>query len=180
MSAAPSGGWGGDFNPRTPRGVRLIHVKGDNVSNVISIHAPREGCDVILLLGDNVHIQFQSTHPARGATAGSVSPPFGLCISIHAPREGCDRIGQTSHGSPKISIHAPREGCDHDAKAVKLRRVKFQSTHPARGATARSTFRRDHSVISIHAPREGCDSKLYQRAESLLGSICLFAQGEEG
>lgn len=34
--------------------------------------------------------------------------------------------------------------------------------------------------ISIHAPREGCDSKLYQRAESLLGSICLFAQGEEG
>lgn len=35
-------------------------------------------------------------------------------------------------------------------------------------------------VISIHAPREGCDSKLYQRAESLLGSICLFAQGEEG
>lgn len=35
-------------------------------------------------------------------------------------------------------------------------------------------------IISIHAPREGCDSKLYQRAESLLGSICLFAQGEEG
>lgn len=34
--------------------------------------------------------------------------------------------------------------------------------------------------VSIHAPREGCDSKLYQRAESLLGSICLFAQGEEG
>lgn len=34
--------------------------------------------------------------------------------------------------------------------------------------------------ISIHAPREGCDSKLYQRAGSLLGSICLFAQGEEG
>lgn len=35
-------------------------------------------------------------------------------------------------------------------------------------------------IISIHAPREGCDSKLYQRAGSLLGSICLFAQGEEG
>ena len=38
----------------------------------------------------------------------------------------------------------------------------------------------DIQRISIHAPREGCDSKLYQRAESLLGSICLFAQGEEG
>ena len=39
---------------------------------------------------------------------------------------------------------------------------------------------RQRPTISIHAPREGCDSKLYQRAESLLGSICLFAQGEEG
>ena len=79
----------------------------------------------------------------------------------------------------------------------------FQSTHPARGATLgwiivlRSflhfnprTPRGVRQVpqqrlgpvqqISIHAPREGCDSKLYQRAESLLGSICLFAQGEEG
>ena len=37
-----------------------------------------------------------------------------------------------------------------------------------------------NAIISIHAPREGCDSKLYQRAGSLLGSICLFAQGEEG
>ena len=44
---------------------------------------------------------------------------------------------------------------------------------------ARSGLRR-LTWISIHAPREGCDSKLYQRAESLLGSICLFAQGEEG
>ena len=57
----------------------------------------------------------------------------------------------------RISIHAPREGCD-------FRINKY------------GTFQ----IISIHAPREGCDSKLYQRAESLLGSICLFAQGEEG
>ena len=56
-----------------------------------------------------------------------------------------------------ISIHAPREGCDL-AQALQIVPVN----------------------ISIHAPREGCDSKLYQRAESLLGSICLFAQGEEG
>ncbi|ERI61379.1 hypothetical protein HMPREF0239_05239, partial [Clostridium sp. ATCC BAA-442] len=55
------------------------------------------------------------------------------------------------------SIHAPREGCDD----MRLR----CSVCPQ---------------ISIHAPREGCDSKLYQRAGSLLGSICLFAQGEEG
>ena len=56
-----------------------------------------------------------------------------------------------------ISIHAPREGCD-----------------------ALHELEKGREPISIHAPREGCDSKLYQRAESLLGSICLFAQGEEG
>ena len=61
-----------------------------------------------------------------------------------------------------------------------VRHKVFQSTHPARGATFNQTDLQLQSKISIHAPREGCDSKLYQRAESLLGSICLFAQGEEG
>ena len=55
------------FNPRTPRGVRpgvllpCAHCGG------ISIHAPREGCDVV---------------------QPSLRPPDR--ISIHAPREGCD------------------------------------------------------------------------------------------
>ena len=37
-------------------------------SNNVSIHAPREGCDkvCISLFGDNVEFQF--THPGRGAT----------------------------------------------------------------------------------------------------------------
>ena len=34
-----------DFNPRTPRGVRLAHGGGVVALGVISIHAPREGCD---------------------------------------------------------------------------------------------------------------------------------------
>ena len=56
----------------------------------ISIHAPREGCDVAYF--------FYQTKTK---------------ISIHAPREGCDRLmcntGMLALG---ISIHAPREGCD--------------------------------------------------------------------
>ena len=35
-------------------------------------------------------IQFQSTHPVRGATVGVTSSPVNRVISIHAPREGCD------------------------------------------------------------------------------------------
>ena len=34
----------------------------------ISIHAPREGCDVEAYLVEKLSQLFQSTHPARGAT----------------------------------------------------------------------------------------------------------------
>ena len=37
-------GWN-NFNPRTPCGVRLDAVKAAGVGGVISIHAPRAGCD---------------------------------------------------------------------------------------------------------------------------------------
>ena len=56
-----------DFNPRTPRGVRLF-----------------------VMIGWLMDDLFQSTHPARGATIGASPGAGGPCISIHAPREGCD------------------------------------------------------------------------------------------
>ena len=64
---------------------------GDGVAvREISIHAPREGCD--LTLDPNVS--------------------FNSGISIHAPREGCDLALGIPKGDKGISIHAPREGCD--------------------------------------------------------------------
>ena len=147
-----------NFNPRTPRGVR------------------RPAAWFKIGTGP-----FQSTHPARGATCklggGRKMTPN---ISIHAPREGCDGQRVCIWGYPKdfnprtprgvrpsasrpaiipfsISIHAPREGCDESACGCSRPGGRFQSTHPARGAT---DFRlaSDRAVyISIHAPREGCD-----------------------
>ena len=58
------------FNPRTPRGVRHWATYGWCELQIISIHAPREGCDL-----DGGGDQFHR-----------------LVISIHAPREGCDAI----------------------------------------------------------------------------------------
>ena len=55
------------FNPRTPRGVRLVDANGRIVTSI-----------------------FQSTHPVRGATSVHVITQVFLVISIHAPREGCD------------------------------------------------------------------------------------------
>ena len=57
--------------------------------------------------------EFQSTHPARGATPGDI----------------------LEYVSTNISIHAPREGCDLKCYMRVLFGRIFQSTHPARGAT---------------------------------------------
>ena len=57
----------------------------------------------------------------------------------------------------KVSIHAPREGCDRQGTSTSTYPIKFQFTHPGRGAT-RELVRHDTAyIVSIHAPREGCD-----------------------
>ena len=126
-----------DFNPRPPRGGRLS--------------------DILLC---SIAQRFQSTPPARGATAPGTPTPIGsFGISIHAPREGGDvscpmclrlpinfnprpprggRRGITDYASLSyaISIHAPREGGDNSLSTLG-------------GKT----------IISIHAPREGGDGR---------------------
>ena len=58
----------GRFNSRTPGGVRRVYQHLISLSDGVSIHAPREGCDLV------------AKHKARGNKS----------VSIHAPREGCD------------------------------------------------------------------------------------------
>ncbi len=173
-----------NFNPRTPRGVRPWSTLHTSQSGVISIHAPREGCDLSTTTAwTRWRTEFQSTHPARGATASDPPPVPDWKISIHAPREGCDRTSTSARVPWRlISIHAPREGCDRGTSTnTAANTLKFQSTHPARGATrpalghsqiphtdfnprtprgvrqGRRGRRRGYRLISIHAPREGCD-----------------------
>ena len=125
----------GNFNPRPPRGGRP--------SNATIIYD---------------YTEFQSTPPARGATASLDNKSKDTAISIHAPREGGDPKMQTrqqehflisihapreggddhvhGHGAGGgISIHAPREGGDHGQRRSGRGVIIFQSTPPARGAT---------------------------------------------
>ena len=83
-----------------------------NVANAISIHAPREGGDIHILAYRTPTQIFQSTPPARGATAGNPNQICISSISIHAPREGGDEYAPTENYDRYISIHAPREGGD--------------------------------------------------------------------
>ena len=102
-----------NFNPRPPRGGRLL----------------RRACY-------HISIGFQSTPPARGATAGSPVQLPDLVFQSTPPARGAtppSRRKNTAH--IRISIHAPREGGDYKVvRGGKLYKL-FQSTPPARGAT---------------------------------------------
>ena len=127
-----------NFNPRSPRGERLI------IGMFLSIV-----------------VKFQSTLPARGATTSSVVSTQPGTISIHAPREGSDpSLSTSSLASLDISIHAPREGSDLIILVRNMAKQIFQSTLPARGATQSSYTFVHPDFISIHAPREGSDCRL--------------------
>ena len=123
----------------------------------ISIHAPLAGCDVIA--AKNTHnitnfnprtpcgvrrrrkyprcrrVQFQSTHPLRGATPHEAQRRRAHDISIHAPLAGCDYSENT-----EISENGnfnPRTPCGVRLEMITpiSRSLLFQSTHPLRGAT---------------------------------------------
>ena len=140
------------------RGATRLH-NCDCVSLIVSIHAPRAGCD-----GET---------GARGATGA---------VSIHAPRAGCDPLRIVRVLLSDVSIHAPRAGCDVlvckkasqcgcfnsrtpcgvrlDIIHVLTTNTQFQFTHPVRGATQKRPRYQQQAVVSIHAPRAGCDVSL--------------------
>ena len=120
-----------DFNPRTPRGVRPGCGMSDDWRKNFNPRTPR-GVRPAWNPLEAGALKFQSTHPA----------------STHVVKHGHDTA---------ISIHAPREGCDPCVTAIICLNFRFQSTHPARGATVYKGVRQPQVTISIHAPREGCD-----------------------
>ena len=56
------------FNSRTPCGVRQHHRRKGVACAVVSIHAPRVGCDLAAKSHKISYKTFQFTHPVWGAT----------------------------------------------------------------------------------------------------------------
>ena len=169
------------FNPRSPHGERPQQRIAYFTAMLISIHAPRTGSDAAMSAMLKPKRTFQSTLPARGATARHPHPSPHNQISIHAPRTGSDVSGAMEDADGEISIHAPRTGSDstnNPFSAVHFRfqstlpargatgkaggrgrpKKTFQSTLPARGATASCCWVSPFESISIHAPRTGSDA----------------------
>ena len=123
-----------DFNPRSPHGERRPCSRqraGRCNFNPRSPHGERHRA-----VGGSVStIGFQSTLPARGATSWSLTALKSTAISIHAPRTGSDVHRVLILLTENISIHAPRTGSDRQRPKKKIKKILFQSTLPARGAT---------------------------------------------
>ena len=147
------GGDGGNFNPRTPCGVRRLHEGEGEKRYLISIHAPHAGCD------NNgryriPRAEFQSTHPMRGATLRSRLDSSTSIISIHAPHAGCD--GTTWRLRTLSGNFNPRTPCGvrHHPANYPGGDHRFQSTHPMRGAT--NVFLTSFSASRHFNPRTPC------------------------
>ena len=145
------------FNSRTPCGVRpnctfgawccwrfqFTHpVRGATlrlmplkVCRLVSIHAPRAGCD------EKIEVR-----EVRAGCFNSRTP-----CGVRPPRDGLRSWTISSFNSRTPC--GVRPYTDPSFKATS----KFQFTHPVRGATDTITSYDTIHTVSIHAPRAGCD-----------------------
>ena len=105
---------------------------------MVSIHAPRVGCDVPSESLEFLGTWFQSTHPVWGATCGSTFS--STTVACFNPRTPCGvrpcKLDDPDDYKIRVSIHAPRVGCDLNSSVLSRNTRKFQSTHPVWGATS--------------------------------------------
>ena len=57
---------------------------------MVSIHAPREGCDLHVVLELSLQLSFNSRTPGGVRRSCAYCRSRRALVSIHAPREGCD------------------------------------------------------------------------------------------
>ena len=105
-------------------------------------------------------IRFQSTPPARGATAGIRAEQERQKFQSTPPARGA-----TTHQVENAAIVGlfqstpPARGATTAPHISCMQQSRFQSTPPARGATSvKLACNITWNDISIHAPREGGDS----------------------
>ena len=130
------GGHGLCFNSRTPCGVRQRVGRCLGAVALVSIHAPRAGCDC--------------------------SKFFISCIlhwvSIHAPRAGCDNCSRIAVCSGSSCFNSRTPCGVRLCLSVQMQALRRVSIHaPRAGCDSNMLLRRTCLVVSIHAPRAGCD-----------------------
>ena len=101
--------------------------------------------------------KFQSTPPARGATAEVPIKVTLALISIHAPREGGDLTrSEIKTRSEDFNPRPPRGG-RRPKMPIAPPRSNFNPRPPRGGRPSGTAHLTEVRDISIHAPREGGD-----------------------
>ena len=118
------------FNPRSPHGERHGVLGYSPIAFEFQSTLPARGATAASTVSTSVTRTFQSTLPARGATGGIQHFVPAIAISIHAPRTGSDPSRQWSLARPDISIHAPRTGSDGRAGAYGADAADFNPRSP--------------------------------------------------
>ena len=123
------------FNPRSPRGERRGAERCGRLMLIFQSTLPARGATWVGFTPAR-RWPFQSTLPARGATDGETDGDVrALDFNPRSPRGERPADALSTLQAENISIHAPREGSDYAEWMRQARRVLFQSTLPARGAT---------------------------------------------
>ena len=159
----------------------------------ISIHAPREGSDLLPLSTSREAWDFYPRSPRgerhlisgypqtavnfyprspRGERPSAHRPSMaGLSFLSTLPARGATRgcYGYRRRLSP-ISIHAPREGSDHIQGTILHDICHFYPRSPRGERQVPNWVHADFALISIHAPREGSDHPL----TALQWQVCHF------
>ena len=161
-----------NFNPRSPREERQQCGYIAPIIVDISIHAPRERSDQIPRGGLHTGGGISIHAPRERSDFLSFLMPLIVKISIHAPRERSDLTASRSSTAMRISIHAPRERSDIRGHILNPFARRFQSTLPARGATApASTSSWSTYDFNPRSPREERrDANEYMTAVSVFQS----------
>ena len=153
---------GVDFNPRSPHGERQVKARAVNQSKDISIHAPRTGSDAITICGWEFTGDFNPRSPhGERLTWGAKKYASEDNFNPRSPHGERQTGSSRSREAAKFQSTLPARGATARSRQKEGKKI-FQSTLPARGATIRGNFQKLARLISIHAPRTGSDERIYQ------------------
>ena len=146
-----------DFNPRSPHGERRRTLPLFLGGSIFQSTLPARGATAFHISRMVERSAFQSTLPARGATINLRNSPISRRFQSTLPARGATKSAHIrrvpeQNFNPR-SPHGERPSAVHHGN----NRRGFQSTLPARGATHTAGSFPEIMVISIHAPRTGSD-----------------------
>ena len=159
-----------NFNPRPPRGGRLIHIVTDTQAETFQSTPPARGATLLRFRIAFSPFYFNPRPPRGGRPSVSGSyPSIGHQISIHAPREGGDRPFAPHNASDEaFQSTPPARGATDFENINNIPQNQFQSTPPARGATPWTEPSGFRTAFQSTPPARGATTVAYGRGRMVV------------